>query len=71
MDRLPKRLSERWEEQRQDFESQLRDQAIVPEEAVAVAVSLDGILVPMRDGEGVTKRARTREQGRQTNDYRR
>ncbi len=50
LDRLPKKLSAHWEEKREAFEESLREQSKVPEEAVAVGVSLDGVLVPMQGG---------------------
>lgn len=50
LDRLPKKLSRQWEERRDAFELSLRQQFDVPEEAVTVAVSLDGVLVPMQGG---------------------
>ncbi len=49
LDRLPKRLSEHWEEQRGAIEDELRSQEVVPAEAVTVGVSLDGVLVPMKE----------------------
>ena len=58
LDRLPKRLSEKWEEKREVFEEELRTVTPVPREAVSVAVSLDGVQVPMKDGERAEKRAR-------------
>jgi hypothetical protein len=64
LDRLPKHLSGEWEASREAFESTLRAGAIVPEEAVTVAVSLDGVLVPMRDGGREEKRARAVEEGK-------
>ncbi len=48
LDRLPKSLSEHWEENRQLFEDELRSQEVIPVRAVAVGVSLDGVLVPMK-----------------------
>ncbi len=57
LDRLPKRLSERWEERREEFESELREQETVPHEAAALLVSIDGVHVPMRDGGRAEKRA--------------
>jgi hypothetical protein len=63
LDRLPKALSGRWESQREDFEKRLRSQERVPAEAVTVAVSLDGVLVPMKDGRAKEKRAATRAKG--------
>ena len=50
LDRLPKALSARWEVSREAFESALREAAVVPDEAVTVAVSLDGVMVAMKDG---------------------
>jgi hypothetical protein len=63
-DRLPKQLSGVWEAQRESFETTVRANDIVPAEAATVAVSLDGVLVPMRDGAREEKRARTAAEGR-------
>jgi hypothetical protein len=49
LDRLPKRLGERWEAGREDFEGHLREGLSVPQAAATVAVSLDGVLVPMKE----------------------
>ena len=46
------------------FESTLREAMVVPEEAVTVAVSLDGVMVPMKDGRRAEKRERSRAAGR-------
>jgi hypothetical protein len=56
LDRLPKQLSERWEACRTVFETKLQAQERVPRAAVTVAVSLDGVMVPMKDGERQAKR---------------
>lgn len=66
LDRLPKQLSERWEAQRETFENTVRMTELVPEEASTVAVSLDGVMAPMNDGEAVEKRAEAAASGRQT-----
>lgn len=66
LDRLPKELSRRWEVQRLDFEDALRREEQVPAEAVAVGVSLDGVMVPMMDGMRQQKRAKARRAGKQT-----
>lgn len=66
LDRLPKEVGRRWEEQRLDFESALRRDEQVPAEAVAMGVSLDGVMVPMRDGKRQQKRAMARRAGKQT-----
>jgi len=50
LDRLPKTLGTRWEEGREIFEKSLREQFDVPDDAVTVGVSLDGVLVPMQGG---------------------
>ena len=64
LDRLPKGLSARWEANREAFGSTLREAAVVPEEAVTVAVSLDGVMVPMKDAQRVETRERSRQAGR-------
>ncbi len=48
LDRLPKKLGLQWEKQQTEFELQLRQQFEIPKEAVALAVSLDGVLIPMQ-----------------------
>lgn len=64
LDRLPKQVSARWEQQRQDFEEQLRRGSVIPEEAVTVASSLDGVMAPMKDGNRADKRARAVAKGK-------
>jgi hypothetical protein len=64
LDRLPKQLSARWEEQREQFEEALRKGDLVPTEATTIAVSLDGVMVPMKDGEGSKKRAEAKAAGK-------
>ena len=54
LDRLPKEISRTWEEDRKAFERELRATLVVPEQAATVAVSLDGVLVPMKSVEGAT-----------------
>jgi hypothetical protein len=56
LDRLPKALSVHWEAQRPQFEDALRKQETIPEEAVSMAVSLDGVMAPMKDGKRQAKR---------------
>lgn len=58
LDRLPKRLSEKWEAKREAFEAELREREEVPAEAIALSVSLDGVQVPMKDGDRREKRSR-------------
>jgi len=64
LDRLPKQLSERWEVQRQEFETRLRAAETIPDEAASVAVSLDGVMVPMKDGQRQEKRRQAAEEGK-------
>jgi hypothetical protein len=66
LDRLPKKVSGRWEAERERFESGLREKAEVPSEAVAVGVSLDGVMVPMKDGERKKKREEAAAEGKET-----
>ena len=66
LDRLPKGLSRRWEEHRAAFEEELREQQSVPAAATTAAVSLDGVMAPMKDGARQAKRAATRAAGRPT-----
>ena len=56
LDRLPKALSVHWETHRLHFEATLRHQETIPVEAVTMAVSLDGVMAPMKDGERQAKR---------------
>jgi len=51
LDRIPKLLSERWEERRLQWEEALRAQDRVPRDAVTIAVSLDGVHVPLKKKE--------------------
>lgn len=64
LDRLPKEVSARWEKERLGFEQALREEEQVPKEAVTAAVSLDGVLVPMKDDEREEKRARAAADGK-------
>jgi hypothetical protein len=50
LDRLPKTLSPHWEKHRQEWDAVLRKQETVPTEATVLAVSVDGVMIPMKDG---------------------
>jgi hypothetical protein len=63
LDRLPKALSVHWEAQRPHCEATLRRQEAIPDEAVAMAVSLDGVMAPMKDGQRQAKRQQARAKG--------
>jgi len=64
-DRLPKWLSTVWEDNRKAWEEALRQHEEVPAEASVVAVSLDGVMVPDKDGQREAKATReaAKEQG--------
>ena len=51
LDRIPKLLSERWEAQRTEWEEALRAEERVPEDAAVIAISLDGVHVPLKKKE--------------------
>lgn len=63
LDRLPKEISARWEDDRKALEDQLRTSLVVPKDAVTVSMSLDGVLVPMKDAEGDASRERSADEG--------
>ncbi len=48
LDRLPRELSRRWETNRETWEGALRAQETIPQAAVSVALSLDGVMVAMK-----------------------
>lgn len=48
LDRLSRELGESWEAHREDFEASLCDAIEVPDEAVSVSASLDGVMIPMK-----------------------
>ena len=60
LDRLPKQLSVHWEAQRPHLEATLRHQEAIPDAAVAMAVSLDGVMAPMKDDQRHAKRTQAR-----------
>jgi hypothetical protein len=66
LDRLSKDLGHLWEQQRQHFEQDLRAVEAIPDEAVAVGISLDGIMLAMKDGLRADKRAAQKKAGKQT-----
>lgn len=57
-DRLPKVISEVWERNRELWESALRQQETVAVEAVVLAASLDGVMVPDKQAQREAKRER-------------
>lgn len=55
LDRLPKIVSEQWEQDREQQEAALRDAFVLPEGATSVAVSLDGVLAPIDGGNSMNR----------------
>ena len=66
LDRLPKACSAQWEARRQAFEAQLRETLRIPATAVTVAVSLAGVMTPMKDGARRAKREAALVDGKRT-----
>ena len=64
LDRLPKALHVHWEAHRPQLEATLRHQEELPPEAVTMAVSLDGVMAPMKDGQRHAKRLQARAVGK-------
>ena len=65
LDRLPKLVSERWEGDREVLEQALREGLVIPEGAVSIAVSLDGVLAPIDGANSPTEvRAAAAAEGR-------
>jgi len=64
LDRLPKALHACWEAHRVCFDTTLRDAETVPSAAVSLGVSLDGVMVPMKDGDRQGKREQAKTQGK-------
>jgi hypothetical protein len=48
LDRLPRVLSTRWEAHRQQWEAAVQSQETVPTEATTLAVSVDGVMAPLK-----------------------
>ena len=66
LERLPKELRNTWEASENVIEATLREDEHVPEDAVTVAVSLDGVMAPMRDGDAKEKRQVAADKGQLT-----
>lgn len=64
LDRLPKKISRNWEADREPLEAALRRSDKVPATATTIAVSLDGVMLGMKDGDREAKREKTRAEGR-------
>lgn len=55
LDRLPKELSQRWESHRQEWEEALRSTEVVPQQAAVIAISVDGVMAPMKGGDSARR----------------
>lgn len=66
IDRLPKEISERWEGDREQLEETLRAGLVVPEKAVSIAVSIDGVFAPFEQQEATRAREEAAAEGRLT-----
>ena len=64
LDRLPQARHIQGETQRPRCEATWRHQEAIPPEAVTMAVSLDGVMAPMQDGQRHAKRPQARAQGK-------
>jgi hypothetical protein len=61
LDRLTKALSPHWEDQRETWEAQLRQTATVPATATVMALSVDGVMAPIR---GADKQEKAEQPGK-------
>jgi hypothetical protein len=66
IDRLPKEVSARWESNRVELEEALREGLVVPEGAVSIAVSIDGVFAPFEQSEATRARKEAAAEGRFT-----
>ena len=64
--RLPKKFNDQWEPNREAFEGILWESVKVPEKAVTAAASLDGVMLPMKDGKRKEKREQNKSDGKRT-----
>jgi hypothetical protein len=57
IDHQPKIIAEVWEAKRQEWEAALRQTEEVPPQAIVLAISLDGVMAPVRQTDGTKKEA--------------
>lgn len=57
IDNQPKLIAEVWEANRQEWEEALRQTEAVPPQATVLAISLDGVMAPVRQADGTKKEA--------------
>lgn len=67
LDRLPRTLSASWEAHRADWEAALQAQETVPAEATTLAISVDGVMAPLKpaEAERVARAAKRTAPGKQ------
>jgi hypothetical protein len=70
IDNQPKIIAEVWEANRQEWEETLRQTEKVPSEATVLAISLDGVMAPMRQTNGCKKEATAGKQASGPQGYR-
>lgn len=63
LDRLPRALSSQWEKKRAMWEDALRAQETIPAAAVTIALSVDGVMAPMK-AEAEQRQAKRAEAGK-------
>jgi hypothetical protein len=66
IERLPKSLSKAGEKNRVVWEEEMRTREVFPQGAVVAGVSLDGVMVPMKNGQREKKREQARKTGKET-----
>lgn len=64
LDRLTKTLSDHWEPQRVDWEVQMRQGEALPSSATTLALSVDGVMAPLRGEKQSEKAAKAQEAGK-------
>jgi hypothetical protein len=64
LDRLPKELSPHWEQHRVDWEKKLREFETVSSQAKTMALSVDGVMAPMRGEKKQEKAAKAQQSGK-------
>ena len=66
LDRLVRGVGRHWEAGRKKLELAVGRSEQVPEEAVSCAVSLDGVMIPLKDGQRTEKRDEAKAEGKRT-----
>jgi hypothetical protein len=64
LDRLPKELSPHWEPNRAEWEAQLRQMETIPNSAKTMALSVDGVMAPMRGVKQEEKAEKAQQSGK-------